>query len=127
MVRFSSGNSNSKSKECCKQPCTADMLGNEGSFDHLCKSVNYNHRDEVQLQSVGNDDGNVGISQHLRLLGPMCAHTGTERTSYSDLSGLIELWAEGDIFPDHIISVRVTSISQSQMAIQVLKIWLCIT
>ena len=58
------------------------------------KSADYNkrtmYRDEYQLQYVGNDSGNVGISQSLCQVGPMNTHREKERTPYASLSGHIE-------------------------------------
>ena len=43
-----------------------------------------------QLRCVGNDSGNVGISQSLHQVFPMNVHTGAERTLYAGLSGTTE-------------------------------------
>ena len=45
---------------------------------------------EYQLQCVGNDGDNTGISKSLHQVGPMNLHTGTERTQYAGLSGPTE-------------------------------------
>lgn len=45
---------------------------------------------EYHLQCIGNNGGNVGILQGLHQVGPMNAHTGTERVPYTILSGPIE-------------------------------------
>jgi len=45
---------------------------------------------EYQLQCVGDDSGNVGISQSSHQLGPMNAHTGTKRTLHANFSGPTE-------------------------------------
>jgi len=54
---------------------------------HLCKLEDYNQETvygyEYWIQCFWNDDGNVGISQSLHQLGPMSAHTGTEKTLYA--------------------------------------------
>jgi len=62
--------------------------------NHLHKSVDYDqgtvYRTEYLLQCIGNGAGNIRVSQSLFKLGPIIAHTGTERTSYASLSGSIE-------------------------------------
>ena len=69
---------------------TASAFSSCSSF----KSADYNkrtmYRDEYQLQYVGNDSGNVGISQSLCQVGPMNTHREKERTPYASLSGHIE-------------------------------------
>ena len=53
-----------------------------------------------QLRCVGNDSGNVGISQSLHQVFPMNVHTGAERTLYAGLSGPIgPIWSWRWQFP----------------------------
>ena len=42
---------------------------------------------EYWLQCTGNNGGSVEILQSLHQVGPMNAHTGTERPPYASLSG----------------------------------------
>ena len=77
---------------------------------HLCESADSNqgtvHRAEYQLQGIGNDGGNVGISVSLRQMCPTSARTARGGTLYmyvcQDLLNQYE--AEGDSFLDHIIT-----------------------
>ena len=48
------------------------------------------YRAEYQLQYVGKDGSNAGISQCLHHVGPTNALPGTERTPYTSLSGPVE-------------------------------------
>ena len=61
---------------------------------HPCKLVDYDQGNvygaEYQLQWVTDDGGSVGISQSLRQVDPTDAHTETERTLYTSLSGPAE-------------------------------------
>jgi len=64
------------------------------------------HRAEYQLQGIGNDGGNVGISVSLRQMCPTSARTARGGTLYmyvcQDLLNHYE--AEGDSFLDCIIT-----------------------
>ena len=61
---------------------------------HLFESADYDqgtvYGAEYQLQCVGNDGGSVGILQGLCQVNSMNAYTGSERTTYTNLSGPIE-------------------------------------
>ena len=61
---------------------------------------------EYRLQCVGNDGGNVGISQSLRQVGPTNAQTGTQKKhSMQVCQELLKQYeAEGDSFLDRIIT-----------------------
>ena len=85
VVRFSSGDNNVKDKPCSGQSLTAITSQNEVSQSaHPHESADYNQRtvygDEYQLQFLGNDGDNVGISQTLHQVCPTDFHTGAERT-----------------------------------------------
>lgn len=45
------------------------------------------YRTEYHIQYIGNDDGNIGISQNLHQVGPTNAYVRTERTLFAGLSG----------------------------------------
>ena len=60
---------------------------------YLCEVVDYDqkttHGAEYWLQCIGNDGGNAGILAMFAQRS-VKAHTGTENTSYANLSGHIE-------------------------------------
>jgi len=61
---------------------------------HSYELVDYNqgtaYKAEYQPQWIGNNGGNVGISQSLQHVDPTNAHTETEGTLYASLSGPME-------------------------------------
>jgi len=86
VARFSSGDSDVKDKPRSGRPCTAVTPRYEERLDQRNRRnphelADYDqgtvHGAEYRLQCVGNDGGNVGISQSLRQVGPTNAHTGT--------------------------------------------------
>jgi len=91
VVCFSSGDRHVKDKPCSGWPWTAAAPQNEEHLDQLISTnVHITTRKlwaEHQFQCIGNNGGNVGISQSLRQVGPPNAHTGTERTPHASLSG----------------------------------------
>jgi len=82
VARFSSGDSDVKDKPRSGRPYTAVTPRNEERLDQLIRAnrritTRELYGAEYRLQCVGNDGGNVGISQSLRQVGPTNAHTGT--------------------------------------------------
>ena len=74
----------------------------------LIKLSAYNQRTVsgavYQLQCVGNHDGNVEILQSLCQVGPINAHTGTERTLHaSSASSLNQYEDDSDSFLDCVL------------------------
>ena len=57
------------------------------------------YRAKYWLYCIGNNNGNAGILQSLRQVGPPTANTGTERTSYASLN---QYKTEGGSFLNHI-------------------------
>jgi len=61
---------------------------------HLHELVDYDQEivygTEYQPQCIGNDGGNIGMSQSLCQVGPTNAHMGTKRTPYTSLPGPTE-------------------------------------
>lgn len=62
------------------------------------------YRAEYPLLCIGNNGGNVGLSQNLWQVDPMSAHMGTERTHHAGLSDVLKLHkAKSDyIFGDEV-------------------------
>ena len=95
VMHFSSGRwSNVRDKPCSGYLCTAVTPQNEEHLDQLICTTDCIQGTvcgaEYWLPWFGNDDDNVGISQHLCQMGPTNARTGTEWILYTSLSGPIE-------------------------------------
>ena len=105
VVLFSSGKNNMKDKPRSGWSCTAVTSPNAECLDHhihmnqqittreLCAEL------ETSASVHWNDGDNTGISQSLCQVGPISAHSGTEWTPHTSLSGDTErIWmnTEGD-------------------------------
>lgn len=92
VARFSSGYSDVKNKPLSDSH--AQLLHHKMESISISSSTNWQYMTRdlcTELQYIGNSGGNFGISQSLHQVGPMNAHTGTERTPCASLSGPIEL------------------------------------
>jgi len=105
VVHFSGGDSDVKDKPWSRHSCTAVTSWNEehlNQFIHVNQWITTVYEAEYQLWCIGNDGGNVGISQSFWQVDPIDTHTGSRRTPYASLSGPYE--NEDYSFSDHIIN-----------------------
>jgi len=105
VVRFSSGDSNSKDKLCSRWPCTAVTPLNEECLDQLMH-VNW----WIMTRELWTEL-NIGLNAletlgatleycSLHRVGPTNTHTGTEGTPFTKLSELVEpAWVRRLLFP----------------------------
>jgi len=87
VVRFSSGNNDMKGKHTQMSHHKIKSISISSSTDYSQRTV---YRTEYQLQCIGSDGGNIGMSWSLHQVGPTNVHTGIERILCVSSSGAIE-------------------------------------